>query len=156
MQAWISFTSYRYGEYPLAIADKIIKGLGQDLTCGYNISCKFSTTIMKSPLGNLAAEQNHTTVVNAFHCHAHCWICQICNLLLYMNEQGLTDHEECEQYFAESNAPASSTRYASRFHRMQVIVQWMKCKDCVDTYSRLSKQICSVTSFRKNLIIFIR
>lgn len=140
----------------MAIADKIIKGLSWDLTCGYDIGCKFGTTIAKSLLGSLATEQNHTTVVGAFHGHAHCWICQICNLPLYTDGQGLTGHEECEQYFAESNALASSTHYASHFHRMQAIVQWMKCKDCVDTYSRLSKQIRSITSFNKFLIIFIR
>ncbi|PBL04558.1 hypothetical protein ARMGADRAFT_1022949 [Armillaria gallica] len=125
-------------KYLLAITDKIIKGLGQDLMCGYDVGCKFGTTITKSPLGVLAAEQNHTTVVGAFHGHAHCQICQICKLPLYTDGQGLTDHEECKRYFSESNALASSTRYASHFHRMQVIVQWMKRKDCVDTYSRLS------------------
>ncbi|PBK80468.1 hypothetical protein ARMGADRAFT_1048995 [Armillaria gallica] len=100
-----------------------------DLMCGYDVGCKFGMTIAKSPLGVLATEQNHTTVVGAFHGHAHCRICQICKLPLYTDGQGLTDHEECERYFSESNALASSTCYASRFHRMQAIVQWMKHKD---------------------------
>ncbi|KAK0229527.1 hypothetical protein EDD85DRAFT_923122 [Armillaria nabsnona] len=130
--------------YPLAITDKIIKGLGQDLTCGYDIGCKFGTTIAKSPLGVLATEQNHTTVVDAFHEHAHCRICQICKLPLYTDGQGLTDHEESKHYFSESNALASSTHYASRFHHMQAIVQWMKRKDHVDTCLRLSKFLSTI------------
>ncbi|KAK0221122.1 hypothetical protein EDD85DRAFT_960288 [Armillaria nabsnona] len=138
-------------KYPLAITNKIIKGLGQDLTCGYDVGCKFGMTIAKSPLGVLATEQNHTTVVGAFHRHAHCRICQICNLPLYTDGQGLTDHEECKRYFSESNALASSTRYASCFHHMQAIVQWMKHKDRVDTYSRLSKFLCD--NYRQALSI---
>ncbi|KAK0234774.1 hypothetical protein EDD85DRAFT_922733 [Armillaria nabsnona] len=125
-------------KYLLAIANQVIKGLGRDLTCDYDVRCKFGTTIAKSPLGVQAAEQNHNTVVGAFHSHAHCHICQICKLLLYTEGQGLTDHEECERYFSESNALASSTCYSSHFHCKQAIVQWMKHKDHVDTYARLS------------------
>ncbi len=161
LQAWVYVAGYRYGpkqrivsftrlllifywrlcraKYLLSIANHVIKRLGPDLTCGYDIGCKFGTMIAKSPLGHLAAEQNHRTVVGSFHGHAHCRVCQICKLLLYTDGQGLTDHEECECYFAESNALASSTRYASRFHCMQAIVQWMKHRDRVDTYSRLSE-----------------
>ncbi|KAK0235526.1 hypothetical protein EDD85DRAFT_922576 [Armillaria nabsnona] len=77
-----------------------------DLMCGYDVGCKFGMTIVKSPLGVLATEQNHTTVVGAFHGHAHCWICQICKLPLYTDGQGLTDHEEClvDRYNAAAKA----------------------------------------------------
>ncbi|PBK73230.1 hypothetical protein ARMSODRAFT_972723 [Armillaria solidipes] len=58
--AWIPFTGYGYG----VKWRTIIKGLGQDLTYGYDIGYKFGTIIAKSPLDILAMEQNHTTVMD--------------------------------------------------------------------------------------------
>jgi hypothetical protein len=44
---------------------------GADLGLGYDIGCRFKTTITKSSLGPKALTANHTCLVGTFHGHAH-------------------------------------------------------------------------------------
>jgi hypothetical protein len=47
--------------------------------------------------------------------------------------------ETCESFFSKSNALASTTQYASRFHRQQAITTYLKHTDTFDTYQGLSR-----------------
>jgi hypothetical protein len=59
------------------------------------------------------------------------------NLATYVKGLGLEDLEGCERFFAKSNALASSTRYASVFHRCQAISEYARYTDKIDTYQNL-------------------
>jgi hypothetical protein len=110
---------------------------GQDLALGYDIGCRFETTIGNSPLGPTAIAKNHRCLVGAFHGHAHNRLCQSRYLATYVKGLGLEDLEGCEHFFAKSNALASSTRYASVFHRRQAISEYARYTDKFDTYQNL-------------------
>ncbi|KAJ7334637.1 hypothetical protein DFH08DRAFT_813710 [Mycena albidolilacea] len=45
-------------KYPLAIVDCLLKHLGKNLGCGYDVECDFATTFRNSPLGERAREAN--------------------------------------------------------------------------------------------------
>jgi hypothetical protein len=64
--------------------------------------------------------------------------------MIYMKGVGLEALETCESFFSKSNALASTTRYATRFHRQQAITTYLKHADQFDTYQGLSK--CSASS----------
>lgn len=117
----------------------MIEIFGADLGQGYNIGCRFKTTLNNSSLGPKARLANHTCLVGAFHGHAHNLRCQLSLLATYVEGLGLEDLEGCERFFSQSNALASSTRYASIFHRRQAIVEYAKHKDTFETYQNLSK-----------------
>lgn len=116
----------------------MIEVFGADLAQGYDIGCRFKTTLNKSSLGPKARIANHTCLVGAFHGHAHNRRCQLSFLATYVEGLGLEDLEGCERFFSQSNALASSTRYASIFHRRQAIVEYAKHKDTYETYQNLS------------------
>ena len=124
-------------KYPLAIVAKMLEVFGQDLALGYDIGCRFETTIKKSPLGPTAIALNHHCLVGAFHGHAHNRLCQTRYLATYVKGLGLEDLEGCERFFSKSNALASSTRYASVFHRRQAISEYAMYMDKFDTYQNL-------------------
>ncbi|KAF8210249.1 hypothetical protein K438DRAFT_1570121 [Mycena galopus ATCC 62051] len=63
--------------------------------------------------------------------------CQLKNLSTYVRGMGLEDLEECESFFSKSNALASTTRYATAFHRQQAITSYLKHTDTTDTYQAL-------------------
>jgi len=111
-----------------------------DLGLGYDIGCRFKTTINKSSLGPKARAANHTCLVGAFHGHAHNRLCQLSFLATYVEGLGLEDLEGCEWFFSLSNALASSTRYASVFHRRQAIVEYTRHLDTFETYQNVSKR----------------
>jgi hypothetical protein len=117
----------------------MIDTFGADLGLGYDIGCRFKSTLNKSSLGPKARIANHTCLVGAFHGHAHNRLCQLSFLATYVEGLGLEDLEGCERFFSLSNALAKSTRYASTFHRRQAIVEYAKHKDTVETYQNLSK-----------------
>ncbi|KAG1894287.1 uncharacterized protein F5891DRAFT_1131007 [Suillus fuscotomentosus] len=104
-------------KYPLAVVSKLLDAFGKDLSGGYDIGCRFKTTLSRSVLGHHARELNHTSLVGAFHGHAHQHLCQLDHLATYVDGLGLEDLEGCEWTFSKSNALASSVRYASIFHR---------------------------------------
>jgi KDZ transposase-like protein len=112
---------------------------GRDLALGYDIGCRFKTTLANSPLGNKARENNHRCLVGAFHGHAHNRLCQSQFLATYVKGLGLEDLEGCERFFSKSNALAGSTRYTSAFHRRQAIAEYAMYFDKFETYQNLIK-----------------
>jgi hypothetical protein len=113
---------------------------GPDLALGYDIGCQFKTTLSTSPLGDKAWENNHRCLVGTFHGHAHNRLCQSQFLATYVKGLGLEDLEGCKHFFLKSNALASSTRYASTFHRRQTIAEYAGYCDKFETYQHLSKR----------------
>lgn len=128
-------------KYPLAIVEALLDAFGTDLGGGYDVGCKFGTTLDNSPLGPRVRQQNHKCLVGAFHGHAHNRLCQLSHLATYVKGLGLNDLEGCESFFSLSNGLASSTRYASVFHRQQAIVGHMRHNDTFEIYKNLSKFI---------------
>ena len=125
-------------KYPLAIVQKMIKIFGPDLGLGYDIGCRFRTTLDNSPLGPKAQENNHRCLVGAFHSHVHNRLCQSQNLATYVSRLGLEDLEGNERFFSKSNSLALSTHHASTFHRRQTIANYAAYTDTFETYQKLS------------------
>ncbi|KAG1848953.1 hypothetical protein DFJ58DRAFT_717000 [Suillus subalutaceus] len=125
-------------KYPLAVVSKLLDAFGTDLGGGYDIGCRFKTTLSRSVLGQRARELNHTSLVGAFHGHAHQRLCQLDHLATYVDGLGLEDLEGCERTFSKSNALASSVRYASVFHRHQAIAHYFEHNDDYEVYANLS------------------
>ena len=117
----------------------MLEVFGPDLALGYDIGCRFTTTLAKSPLGPKARANNHRCLVGAFHGHAHNRLCQSHFLATYVEGLGLEDLEGCERFFSKSNALAGSTRYASAFHRRQTISEYASYYDKFETYQNLSE-----------------
>jgi hypothetical protein len=120
----------------------LLENLGKDLGLGYDVGCKFGTTVAQSELGDLAAELNFRSLVGLFHGHAHNRLCQLAHLGTYLRGMGIEDLEGLERMFSRSNALASTTRHASSFHRHQVFSTYFEHLDLTDTYENLSKFIC--------------
>ena len=161
MPAWVCFSVGRHGskrravsrflffqlcrltwvyssKYPLAIVERLLEAFGPDMGGGYDIGCKFGTTLKHSELGPLAQTLNYRALVGSFHGHAHNRLCQLSFLATYVKGMGLEDLEGCEHFFSKSNALASSLRYSNIFHRQQKILEFMKHMDSFETYSNLS------------------
>ncbi|TFK46287.1 hypothetical protein OE88DRAFT_1638591, partial [Heliocybe sulcata] len=127
-------------KYGLAVVDKAMDVFGEKLMIGYDIGCAFEGTVGRSSLALKAKERGIQFVVGAFHGHAHNRGCQLRWHPLYVTGAGRTDFEGCEHVFSSSNAIASRTRHASRFHRHQAIDEhYMFWND--DKYSLLSNYI---------------
>ncbi|KAJ3712392.1 hypothetical protein C8R42DRAFT_647550 [Lentinula raphanica] len=126
-------------KYPLAIVNRLLDVFGKDLGIGYDIGCGFKATIKKSPLQPKAETLGYTSLVGAFHGHAHSRLCQTSHLATYIPGLGLEHLEQCESFFSESNELASSTRHMSTFHRRQAISRFSYHHDNFETYARLSK-----------------
>ncbi|KAJ7872565.1 hypothetical protein B0H13DRAFT_2349438 [Mycena leptocephala] len=126
-------------KYPFAVTAHLLRVLGE-----MAVGCKMGKMCHCHPvLGKLAAENSLRMLVGAFHGHGHGRYCQMKNLTTYVSGVGLESLEGCESYFSKSNALASTTRHASRFHRQQAIVNYMKHTDAFDTYQNLSLVLCS-------------
>ncbi|KAE9407449.1 hypothetical protein BT96DRAFT_954511 [Gymnopus androsaceus JB14] len=128
-------------KYPLAILNRLLDVIGEDIGIGYDVRCGFGTTANKSPLGEKARRLRFTSLVGAFHGHAHSRLCQTCYLATYIKGLGLEHLEQCETFFSESNELASSVRHMSVFHRRQAIARYCYHHDNFEAYSRLSKFI---------------
>ncbi|KAI5985372.1 hypothetical protein EDD15DRAFT_2390180 [Pisolithus albus] len=126
-------------KYALAVTSKLLDAFGSDLGGGYDIGCRFKTTLASSVLGERARSLNYTSLVNAFHGHAHNRLCQLDNLTTYVEGLRLEDLEGCERAFSKSNALAPSTRYASIFHRRQAIACYFEHNDEMEVYANLTK-----------------
>ena len=120
---------------------------GKDLAAGYDIACRFGTTVDLSPLGEMARENNHRCLVGAFHGHAHNRLCQSRFLATYVKGLGLEDLEGCERFFAKSNALAPGTRHASAFKRRQAIAEYSLYTDKFETYANLSKLFYTILAY---------
>ncbi|KAI6014150.1 hypothetical protein BKA83DRAFT_4473883 [Pisolithus microcarpus] len=125
-------------KYPLAVVSKLMTAFGDGLGGGYDIGCRFQTTIARSTLGPQAQVLNHTCLVGAFHGHAHRRLCQLSHLALYVEGLGLEDLETCERTFSKSNALASTVRYATAFHRQQAINAYFEHNDHFEVYANLT------------------
>lgn len=128
-------------KYPLACVAKLLDAFGEDLGGGFDIGCKFKTTLARSPLGARARELRHTCLVGGFHGHAHNRLCQLQHLAVYVKGLGLEDLEGCERAFSKSNALAGALRYASIFHRKQAIAGYFDHNDTFEVYQNLSNSI---------------
>ncbi|KAJ3890688.1 hypothetical protein GG344DRAFT_48941, partial [Lentinula edodes] len=106
----------------------------------YDIMCKFSKTVRRSPLNSLAIWGMFLPVIGTMHGYAHERACQLVFLMLYIVGVGLEDGEGCERYFSVTNSLAPITRYQSIFHRRQSIAEFAYYHD-LQTYSNLSKFI---------------
>ena len=126
-------------KYALAVTSKLLDMFGSDLGGGYDIGCHFKTTLASSVLGKCAHSLNYTSLINAFHGHAHNRLCQLDNLMTYVEGLGLEDLKGCERAFSKSNTLAPSIQYASIFHRRQAIAYYFKYNDDMEVYANLSK-----------------
>ncbi|KAG1730167.1 hypothetical protein EDD22DRAFT_1011782 [Suillus occidentalis] len=125
-------------KYPLAVVSKLLDTFGDGLGGGYDIGCQFRTTLNNSPLGPRARSLHYTSLVGAFHGHAHRRLCQLDHLARYVPGLGLEDLETCERTFSKSNALAPTTRYTSIFHRQQAIASYFEYNDEYEVYANLS------------------
>lgn len=125
-------------KYPIAVVEALLDAFGADIGGGYDIGCKFGTTLADSPLGNRCKALNYRSLVGSFHGHAHNRLCQLSNLATYVKGLGIEDLEGGERFFSKSNSLAASLRYASRFHRQQGIVEFLKHMDNFETWPNLS------------------
>ncbi|KAG8705240.1 hypothetical protein FRC08_001756 [Ceratobasidium sp. 394] len=105
-------------KYGLAAVNKLCEVFGDDILLGYDIGCTFCGTVHRSPLvGPIAEKYNICFCTGSFHGYAHNRKCQLKNHPMYLEGAGTESFEECETLFSSTNATASSTRHASRFHR---------------------------------------
>ncbi|KAL4066386.1 hypothetical protein V8B97DRAFT_2025519 [Scleroderma yunnanense] len=79
--------------YPLAVVSRLLDAFGKGLGGGYDIRCKFKTTLSRSSLSEHAWLLAHTPLVRSFHRHAHSCLCQLDHLMTYVEELGLEDLE---------------------------------------------------------------
>jgi hypothetical protein len=119
------------------VVSKLLEVFGKDLGGGYDIGCRFKTTLSQSVLGQSARELNHTSLVGAFHGHAHNRLCQLDHLTTYVKGIGLEDLEGCERTFSKSNVLASSVHYSSIFHRRQAIANYFQHTDDFEVYANI-------------------
>ena len=135
----MTLISYFRAKYPLAVVAKLLQVFGKNLGGGFDIGCRFKTTLSQSPLGPHAQDLNYKSLVGSFHGHAHRRLCQLVHLATYMEGLGLEDLEGCERAFSKSNELAASIRYASIFHRKQAIATYFKHNDDMEVYLNLSE-----------------
>ncbi|KAG1721163.1 hypothetical protein EDD22DRAFT_983130 [Suillus occidentalis] len=95
-------------KYPLAVVSKLLDTFGKDLGGGYDVGCRFKTTLSWSSLGRHAHDLNHTSL-----------------------GLGLEDLEGCEHIFSKSNALAASVRYAT-------IANYFQHNDDFEVYANLT------------------
>ncbi|KAJ7029742.1 hypothetical protein C8F04DRAFT_1211894 [Mycena alexandri] len=98
-------------KYALAACAELLEDFDGAVGSGYDVGCGFAGTLFNSPLGAKAL------------------------LKKFM----FLDLEGCERFFSKSNAMAASIRYASVFHRRQILASYFKHFDTNETYANLSK-----------------
>ncbi|KAJ7075040.1 hypothetical protein B0H15DRAFT_925551 [Mycena belliarum] len=135
--------SCELAKYGFAVTHHLMCVLGE-IGLGYDIGCKYDKMVRAHPgLSKLAADTHFRALVGAFHGSAHKRKCQLKNLTTYVRGVGTEDLETCECFFSKSNALASTTRYATAFHRKQAITTYLKHADTADAYQGLSSVLCS-------------
>lgn len=105
-------------KYPLAVVDYVCSNVPGRKLLGYDIGCAFQKTLANS---SVASKFQGRCTMNAMHGWSHIRPCQCTNHPLYLENVGLSDMEDCERSFSQSNLVASLTRHASIFHRHQFI-----------------------------------
>jgi len=119
------------------VVSRLLDAFGKGLGGGYDIGCKFKTTLSRSSLGEPARLLAHTSLIELFHGHAHSRLCQLDHLATYIEGLGLEDLEGCEHAFSKSNALASTVRYSGMFHCRQTIANYFEHNDEYDVYANL-------------------
>ncbi|KAJ7711407.1 hypothetical protein DFH07DRAFT_1021509 [Mycena maculata] len=139
----VDMVSGELSKYPLSLTAHILNILGE-VALAYDIGCKYKKLVKAHPLlKELAADKNFRALVGAFHGYGHGCLCGLENFMTYVEGVGLEAGEGCEIFFSKSNALASTTRYASWFHRQQAITTYLKHVDTFETYHGLSSLLCS-------------
>ncbi|KAJ7728633.1 hypothetical protein B0H16DRAFT_1330810 [Mycena metata] len=126
-------------KYALAACAELLEDFNRGVGSGYDVGCGSASTLFNSPLGAKALLKKFMFLVGAFHGHAHNRLCQLLYLATYVTGLGLEDLEGCERFFSKSNLMAASVRYASVFHRRQILANYFKHFDTNETYANLSK-----------------
>lgn len=103
---------------------KTLEALGPKVLFGYDIGCKFLSTILHSSLSEAFLREGHHFIVNAFHGYTHSYDCQNRNHPNVTPGAGLEDFETMERIFSSSNVLASIIRYASSYRRRLFIVTY--------------------------------
>ncbi|KAJ7918559.1 hypothetical protein B0H13DRAFT_2321316 [Mycena leptocephala] len=130
-------------KYGLSIVNHLLNVLGE-IALGYDIGCKLGKLVKAHPaLKDIACEKDFWALVGTFHGHGHNRLCGLDNLMIYVKGVGLEALETCESFFSKSNALASTTHYASRFHRQQAITTYLKHADQFDMYQGLTLGLCN-------------
>jgi len=124
-------------KYPLAVVSRLLDAFGKGLGSGYNIGCKFKTTLSRSSLGEPAWLLAYTSLVGSFHRHAHSCLCQLDHLATYVEGLGLEDLEGCKCGFSKSNVLASTVHYSWMFHHRQTTANYFEHNDEYDVYANL-------------------
>ncbi|KAI6117929.1 hypothetical protein F5141DRAFT_1187094 [Pisolithus sp. B1] len=135
--------SGKQSKYALTVTSKLLDAFGPDLGGSYDISCQFKTTLASSILGKCAQSLNYMSLVNAFHGHTHNRLCQLDNLMTYVEGLGLKDLEGCEWAFSKSNTLALSTQYASIFHRRQAITSYFEHSNEMEVHANLISDLAT-------------
>ena len=124
----------------------LLEVFGESIGGGYDIGCKFETTLDQSPLGPKAHQLKYKSLVGSFHGHAHNRLCQTTLLANYVTGLGIEDLEGCERFFSRSNSLAPLVRHASTFHRRQHIIEFIKHTDQFETSQTLSMLVFRLLS----------
>lgn len=112
---------------------------GADLASGYDIGCRFKTTVKFSTLGERAKDLRHAFLVDEFHGFAHNRRCQVNHLTTYCKGLGLENLGNCERAFSKSNSLAARTRHMSVFRRRQAIDAYFSHQDTHEVWLNLSE-----------------
>jgi len=116
---------------------RLLDAFGKGLGSGYDIGCKFKTTLSRSSLAEPAWLLAHTSLVRSFH---GC-LCQLDHLATYVEGLGLEDLEGCEHAFSKSNALTSTVHYSGIFHCRQAITNYFEHNDEYNVYANLCTHI---------------
>ncbi|KAJ7310676.1 hypothetical protein DFH08DRAFT_1046440 [Mycena albidolilacea] len=97
-------------KYSLAVINHLICVLGE-VAVGVVIGCKTGKMVKEHPrLSQLAFDNKFRCLMGSFHGLGHGRLCQVSNLVMYMEGMGLEDWEGCESWFLKLNALVSMTR----------------------------------------------
>ncbi|KAI0075583.1 hypothetical protein K474DRAFT_1761098, partial [Panus rudis PR-1116 ss-1] len=108
-------------KYPLSMVSMAAEILDPNTMCGYDIGCKFATTVANSSLGKKCKDAGHMFCVNAFHGYTHSYDCQVKHHPNVIDGIGLEDLETLERVFSSSNQLAPIVRHSSPYRRRQLI-----------------------------------
>ncbi|RXW11468.1 hypothetical protein EST38_g14387 [Candolleomyces aberdarensis] len=127
-------------KYPLSIVNRALNVLGPRLAIGYDIGCKFETTLKNSALGPRFLDSKSRCLVNAYHGYAHNYYCQTQNHPNNIEGVGLEDFETMERFFSGSNAAARLLRHATKFRRSLYLDLYLKQADA-DKYLQIGNML---------------
>lgn len=116
-------------KYPLAIVNRALDTLGDQLLVGYNIGCTFGESIKTSLLASKFSSSKSQFCVAAYHGYVHNFTCQTQNHPNNIKDACLEDFEMMERLFSSSNGVAPLIQNATPFGRHLYIVLHLKQSD---------------------------